>query len=265
MSIADLPKARASGDPTGPCLADDSAVLDNQTFARRVAAAASVLRDHGVGPGSIVAVCLPNCADLVITLFAAWRLGAAVTPVNPALTTEEARYQIEDANAVVVIAADGRPGCLDVSELNGASAADPAGPPTVVSADSDLALVIYTSGTTGRPKGVMLDHANLSAMARMIIGALDLTAADHSLLMLPLFHVNGIVVSILSVMLRAGGPRSRRGSRHRPSSISSSRFGRPTSRRYRPSTPCWSLNPTGTATCHRYAWWYAVPHPCPRN
>ncbi|WP_163803390.1 class I adenylate-forming enzyme family protein [Mycolicibacterium anyangense] len=204
MSIADLPKARASGDPTGPCLADDSVVLDNQTFARRVAAAASVLRDHGVGPGSIVAVCLPNCVDLVITLFAAWRLGAAVTPVNPALTTEEARYQIEDANAVVVIAADGRPGCLDVSELSGASAADPAGPRTVVSADSDLALVIYTSGTTGRPKGVMLDHANLSAMARMIIGALDLTAADHSLLILPLFHVNGIVVSILSVMLAGG-------------------------------------------------------------
>ncbi|NEW36911.1 AMP-binding protein, partial [Nocardia cyriacigeorgica] len=64
-----------------------------------------------------------------------------------------------------------------------------------------LALLIYTSGTTGRPKGVMLDHANVQAMCAMVIDAFDLTAADRSLLVLPLFHVNGIVVSTLSPLL----------------------------------------------------------------
>ena len=67
--------------------------------------------------------------------------------------------------------------------------------------DDDLALLIYTSGTTGRPKGVMLDNANLNAMCAMVIEGFELTDADHSLLILPLFHVNGIVVSVLSPLL----------------------------------------------------------------
>ena len=65
-------------------------------------------------------------------------------------------------------------------------------------------LLIYTSGTTGRPKGVMLDHANLNAMCRSVIDGFRLTRDDHSLLILPLFHVNGIVVGTLSPLLAGG-------------------------------------------------------------
>ena len=50
----------------------------------------------------------------------------------------------------------------------------------------------------------MLDHANLIAMCRGVIDALDITAADHSLLILPLFHVNGIVIGTLSPLLAGG-------------------------------------------------------------
>jgi long-chain acyl-CoA synthetase len=67
-----------------------------------------------------------------------------------------------------------------------------------------LALLIYTSGTTGKPKGVMLDHANLAAMCDMTRAGLGITAADHSLLILPLFHVNGIVVGTLTPLLAGG-------------------------------------------------------------
>jgi acyl-CoA synthetase (AMP-forming)/AMP-acid ligase II len=76
--------------------------------------------------------------------------------------------------------------------------------PTVSVSDSDLALLIYTSGTTGNPKGVMLTHANLDAMTASFIEWFAMTPEDHSLLVLPLFHANGIVLGTLSV-LRAGG------------------------------------------------------------
>ena len=46
---------------------------------------------------------LPNRAEFVVAMFAAWRLGAAVTPISPTLVPAEAAYQIADAAAKVVI------------------------------------------------------------------------------------------------------------------------------------------------------------------
>jgi acyl-CoA synthetase (AMP-forming)/AMP-acid ligase II len=67
-----------------------------------------------------------------------------------------------------------------------------------------LALLIYTSGTTGRPKGVMLDHASISATAALIGGWFEMTPETRCLLVLPLFHVNGIMVSVVSPLLAGG-------------------------------------------------------------
>jgi acyl-CoA synthetase (AMP-forming)/AMP-acid ligase II len=203
MRISLLPDDRARRDPHGPCLADDSCELDNAAFAAWVRGAASVLRAAGVGAGDVVAVVLPNRVELVVTLFAAWRLGAAVTPVNPALTADEAGFQIEDSGARAVVG-ESRTGLVTVGLEELAVRRDQRDADAAVPDDDRLALLIYTSGTTGRPKGVMLDHGNLRAMAEMIGGAFELRAVDHSLLILPLFHVNGIVVSILSPLLAGG-------------------------------------------------------------
>jgi acyl-CoA synthetase (AMP-forming)/AMP-acid ligase II len=205
MHIAALPDHRANRNPHALCLADDRASLDNAEFAFQVRRAATVLQRESVGPGDVVAVSLPNRLELVVTLFAAWRLGAAVTPVNPALTIEEAAFQITDARASVVVGQKSASGLvtLDVAEFASADSVNPDEPhPDLL--DDALALLIYTSGTTGRPKGVMLDHANIRAMCDMIAGALELDETDHSLLILPLFHVNGIVVSVLSPLLVGG-------------------------------------------------------------
>ncbi|NEW26675.1 class I adenylate-forming enzyme family protein [Nocardia cyriacigeorgica] len=202
MNLSTLPDRRAAQHPSAPALADDDVELDNTGFLEAVRRAAGALRAHGVGAGDVVAVMLPNTVDLVVALFAAWRLGAAVTPLNPALVPDEVGYQVADAGAAVLVAAGPLgfdvdvPVVLPVRELSGDVTADPVDVP----ADA-LALLIYTSGTTGRPKGVMLDHANLNAMCAMMIGQFALTAADRSLLVLPLFHVNGIVVSTLSPLL----------------------------------------------------------------
>ena len=95
---------------------------------------------------------------------------------------------------------NGRP-VIDVSTLTAARAADA---PPDVSAPDGLALLIYTSGTTGRPKGVMLDHANISATAELIVSWFGMDTDTRCLLVLPLFHVNGIMMSVVSPLLAGG-------------------------------------------------------------
>jgi acyl-CoA synthetase (AMP-forming)/AMP-acid ligase II len=191
VNLSCLPDQRAAHDPIAPAVADDTGELNNAEFLDAVKHAAATLRGSGVSAGDVVAIKLPNTADFVVSLFAAWRLGAAVTPVNPSLSAPEVRYQLADAGAKVLIA----------DELYHC---EPAQPGASQRDDGSLALLIYTSGTTGRPKGVMLDHANLNAMCRSVIDGFGLTRADHSLLILPLFHVNGIVVGTLSPLLAGG-------------------------------------------------------------
>jgi len=218
-SLSDLADRRAAAAPGAPCLADSAALLSNADVRDRVHGAARTFADLGVGRGDVVAVMLPNRVELLVTLLAAWRLGAAVTPINPALTPAEAQHQLTDSGAKVLVNGDGASvfdGVVSVAadvlalktpnEVPGDRPGDRAGTRDagpVVDPDA-LALLIYTSGTTGKPKGVMLDHANVAAMCAMAADALRVTAADHSLLILPLFHVNGIVVGSLTPLLAGG-------------------------------------------------------------
>jgi long-chain acyl-CoA synthetase len=210
MHVASLPDERAASDPAGSCLADGRRELDNATFAAEVRRMSSALVEVGIGRGDVVAVVLPNSVELVTIMFAAWRLGAALTPVNPALTRPEAQYQVTDSGARLVVADDsllskvegGDAQVCVVDELLRRDRATDVGLPST--APEELALMVYTGGTTGRPKGVMLDHANLIATAAMIVDWFEMTAADRCLLVLPLFHVNGIMVSVVSP-LAAGG------------------------------------------------------------
>jgi acyl-CoA synthetase (AMP-forming)/AMP-acid ligase II len=206
-TAAALPHQRARRDPRGPCLADERQALDNTQFATAVAVAAARLVEVGLGPGDVLAVMMQNRVELITSMFAAWRLGAAVTPVNPALTSQEAWYQLEDADATLVVA-DGASAAklgngpiIDVSTLTAVGTADI--PPDVSTPDG-LALLIYTSGTTGRPKGVMLDHANVRATAELVLRWFDMDTDTRCLLVLPLFHVNGIMISVVSPLLAGG-------------------------------------------------------------
>ncbi len=188
MTVAAIPDQRALRDPAGACIADERQILDNAGFADRVTAVAAVFAAAGLGRGGVLAIMLPNRVELITSMFAAWRLGAAVTPVNPALTTQEARYQIDDAGATLVVAdeaaaamlRDGPYRVIGLEEVTGSLQSS--APPALVTDPGTLALLIYTSGTTGRPKGVMLDHANVSATAEVIVGWFEMTADTRSLL-----------------------------------------------------------------------------------
>jgi acyl-CoA synthetase (AMP-forming)/AMP-acid ligase II len=210
VTAATIPDERARRDPGGACVADERHELDNAGFAGRVTALAAVFAAAGLCPGGVLAIMLPNRVELVTSMFAAWRLGAAVTPVNPALTAQEARYQIDDAGATLVVADEAAAAMLRESPyriigLTEVTAPPPSAvPPRLVTDPGALALLIYTSGTTGRPKGVRLDHANISATAEVIVRWFEMTGDTRCLLVLPLFHVNGIMVSVVSPLLAGG-------------------------------------------------------------
>ena len=203
--FATLPDERAAHDANGPALADEvTGQLTNAQMLARVQAAANSLAAAGVKAGDVVAVKLPNRVELIIALFAAWRLGAAATPINPALTPAEVDYQLADSSARVMVADDDAAARVPV--IAAAALTDATSTPTGTTDPSEdaLALLIYTSGTTGRPKGVELTHGNLSAMAKSLVAWTKMDAQAHSLLILPLFHVNGIVIGVLSPLLAGG-------------------------------------------------------------
>lgn len=211
MRFSMLPDSRSALAPDAPCIADASAALSNNGFLSRVLAAAGAFASRGVGTGDVVALMLPNQVEFAVAMFAAWRLGAAVTPINPGLTVKEASHQIADSRARLLVNGSGEAVAVEVTTMSAAALQDgPRHMGAPVDDPAALALLIYTSGTTGLPKGVMLDHANIEAMTDMGRQALKVTATDHCLLVLPLFHVNGIVVSILTPLASGGRVTIRR-------------------------------------------------------
>ena len=201
MTIDYLPWNRPVMLADRVCMRDTQVELTYAEVGRRVDAVAGQFAAAGVGRGNVVAVMLPNRVELLLALLAAWRLGAAATPVNPVFTPNEAGYQIADSGAKLTIAT-GPDASYGVPVLAaGDLATTPAGSlPAPDTRPGDLALLIYTSGSTGRPKGVMLDHANLAAMGASLGKAMKLSPDDSCLLVLPLFHVNAILVSCLAPM-----------------------------------------------------------------
>jgi long-subunit acyl-CoA synthetase (AMP-forming) len=67
---------------------------------------------------------------------------------------------------------------------------------------NDVALFLHTSGTTSRPKGVPLTHANLAASLDNIAATYELTPRDRSLLVMPLFHVHGLMAGAVHTLLK---------------------------------------------------------------
>lgn len=136
---------------------------------------ASVLRASGVGPGVRVAVLLGQGPEVLITHFAAYKLGAVVLPLFTLFGADALAYRLSDSGAQVVVTdADSLPKLVpiradlpdlahifSVTPTDGArdfwveiTASDPLDQPVTTMAE-DPAVMIYTSGTTGPPKGVL--------------------------------------------------------------------------------------------------------------
>jgi len=74
-------------------------------------------------------------------------------------------------------------------------------PSNIFSLSSDNALLMYTSGTTGKPKGVMLSHENILNGGLNVKISHELTENDKVLCVLPLYHINGLVVTVMGPLV----------------------------------------------------------------
>ncbi|MGH8076528.1 MAG: amino acid adenylation domain-containing protein, partial [Lysobacter sp.] len=127
---------------------------------------AAHLRSVGVGPDSVVAVCVPRTSELIVGILGVLMAGGAYLPIDPAYPQERIAYILHDSAARVLLTHSVRLPqmpeagiatiCLDRPDSFAASA-----PIAAVGRDTtadDLAYLIYTSGSTGKPKGVALEH-----------------------------------------------------------------------------------------------------------
>ncbi|MFF2957308.1 amino acid adenylation domain-containing protein, partial [Kitasatospora sp. NPDC057965] len=129
------------------------------------------LAARGAGAERVVAVALPRSVDLMVTVLAVLKSGAAYLPVDPAYPTGRIAYMLGDADPVLTVttreAAAGLPEGLALLILDeDPRQLSPEASWPSIPHPSQPAYVIYTSGSTGRPKGVVVSHTGVASLAR---------------------------------------------------------------------------------------------------
>lgn len=221
MTISGLLETRANelGGKTF-ILCDDQEYSYQQAHHNAVTVAAN-LAARGIGKDDKIVLLMGNCLEFLEVFLGAGRIGAVTVPVNPLLKPDEIAYIINNSDARtlitipefapmlplvrkmlpaiqhIFIVGEAAPGTESFSAL----LAPVSAAPEIVAGPNDDAALIYTSGTTGMPKGVILTHRNYVSNALMMMRAVDMTSSDRFFCILPLFHVNAQVVTILAPLM----------------------------------------------------------------
>ncbi|KAG1472745.1 hypothetical protein G6F56_001354 [Rhizopus delemar] len=183
-----------------------------------------------LAPGRSISISYPNTLEFVVSFLASTFMSLVASPLNPAYTEDEFNFYLEDAKSSILILPSGaskdaknpailaakRQGVFVVEvHFTGSRLQVIAVSPEIKQqAHREIkgfepqpdqpALLLHTSGTTGRPKGVPLTHLNLVTTMRNIIGTYELTPKDRTLLVMPLFHVHGLLCGLLATLLSGG-------------------------------------------------------------
>ncbi|MBS7789031.1 acyl--CoA ligase [Roseococcus sp. SDR] len=208
---ADAPALRAPGRPA----------LTHEGLRQLAASTVATLNSKGIGRGDRVAIVLPNGPEMAAA-FLCVAAGASTAPLNPSYKGDEFTFYLDDLKpkAIIVQQGDATPARASAEALGIAvlelipgeaagsftlqgGAPGAAKMPGMAQAD-DEALVLHTSGTTARPKIVPLSQRNITASARHIGAALELSENDCCLNIMPLFHIHGLIAAVLS-SVAAGG------------------------------------------------------------
>ncbi|HVI46053.1 MAG TPA: amino acid adenylation domain-containing protein [Chitinophaga sp.] len=126
---------------------------------------AYVLRQSGVGPDSLVPICMERSMEMIVAVLGIWKAGGAYVPVDPGFPAERIRYILEDCSAQIVISSERAKGAIpadvEVKVITMNNDAEGEVLTGTISLPQHVAYVIYTSGSTGKPKGVLVEHAGL--------------------------------------------------------------------------------------------------------
>lgn len=173
-------------DAVAACAADES--LTYRQLEIRSNQLAQRLTDLGVGPDSVVALCLERSAKVLIGMLGVLKAGGAFLPVDPTLPAEQRDYLLVDSGAVAVVTqsscapAHGKvPACVFLDWEAHELASYPIRAPAVDIAEENLAYVVYESELAARPRGVMIRHAALLNRVMSQIEALKCDATRQGL------------------------------------------------------------------------------------
>jgi len=200
---------------------DDSRVeLNYKEFCEKVREVALFLQHRGLGKGDRIATVSHNHWHTVVQYFAAWLLGLVVVPINLGEDDERIAYILEKGDIeLAFIRGEYRERLLDIIESN-----DRLKQIERVICEDTLenftrtegelrttdglgeaeALIVFTSGTTGPPKAVVLSQRNLLEDVRSIADWHEIVEETRMMCVLPIHHVNGTVVTMITPFYAGG-------------------------------------------------------------
>lgn len=216
-TIFELINRHAAETPSSIFLIDPE-TGDAITFAdlkQQVSSVAENIRLQGIKPGDSVAYALINSPKTVVLILGIFYGGYLATALNLVAGSEIIAYVVEHSEAKLIIA-DVAGKSVVQNALNRREVMPPiivpddfyfetaGGEISLPGRDKTLGLLMYTSGTTGQPKGVVLTHGNLMSGGCNTAQAHRLAATDCGLCILPLYHINGLCVSVLGTLVSGG-------------------------------------------------------------
>ena len=209
-TVRDLLDERAKnvGDRDAYLFFDGGAVLNWSGLRSRARELAESLTALGLEKGASVAILQLNGRDAVECLFGVLYGGFRATVINLVAGDDAIGYALDHCEARVALVGDAQAELFERVRPEGLSQFTTARieeTPELQALDAqDDALLMYTSGTTGRPKGVVHSHASLLAGGWTPTVAHKLTSDDRGLCVLPIYHINGLCVTVLSALVSGG-------------------------------------------------------------
>lgn len=183
---------------------------------RHVASLAARLAAEGVSQGESVAYAMANGPGAAIAILGALYGGYRATAINLVSGAQTISYVLEHSESrIVMVSPEQRdlllsalgerapPPLIELSENAPPETTAAEAPAVALTPESD-GLLMYTSGTTGKPKGCLLSHANLISGGACAMNAHRLTPEDRALCVLPLYHINGLCVTLMGPLVSGG-------------------------------------------------------------